>query len=256
MKTTHTTKLTALFPSSEATTIHTALASIVAPVSERHFDTTPNRTIDGTDYCYISTVTLPEVAEAWRQVAESHPVDLSPTLSPYAPSSYEPLPEQGEPVTGGTIYSDGESLWMARQDHTRTEHSPGEVLALFVRYRHPEQGLQWIDAETVEAGTLREYEGAMYRAVQGHTTQSTWAPPLVPALWALIEVPTEDEPLPEPTPDEPEEPEGVPEWEVGVTYETGDQVTYQGVVYQCRQPHPSYAHQPPSLVPALWEVVE
>ena len=244
MTTNHTTRLTALFPSTSAEAVHSALASIVAPVGERHFSTAPNRQIGGTGYVFISTVTLPEVAEAWRQVAGEHPVDLSPTLSPYAPSAYEPMPATGDPVIAGDIYEHGGYLWMARQGHLRTEHEPGEVLALFVRYRHPEQGLDWIPAETVEAGTLREYGGQMYRAIQGHTTQTTWEPPAVPALWALVEVPSEQE-----------EGDAVQQWEPGISVTAGEEYEYQGTTYRVIQSHTTLTGWEPPAVPALWEAV-
>lgn len=40
--------------------------------------------------------------------------------------------------------------------------------------------------EQVQPGDLRTYQGAVYRCLQAHTTQDGWAPPAVPALWAVV----------------------------------------------------------------------
>lgn len=46
-----------------------------------------------------------------------------------------------------------------------------------------------------------------------------------------------------------------PAWAVGVAYGVGAQVTYQGGVYACRQPHTSQADWSPVATPALWSRV-
>lgn len=43
-------------------------------------------------------------------------------------------------------------------------------------------------------------------------------------------------------------------WEPGVAYSVGDEVTYSGSTYRCRQAHTSQADWTPSAVPALWVV--
>lgn len=55
----------------------------------------------------------------------------------------------------------------------------------------PVEATVWEPGQQVSAGDLREFEGAIYRAVQAHTTQQGWEPPLVPALWSLIQEATE-----------------------------------------------------------------
>ncbi|GAA0915057.1 hypothetical protein GCM10009560_09010 [Nonomuraea longicatena] len=45
------------------------------------------------------------------------------------------------------------------------------------------------------------------------------------------------------------------EWAPGVAYTTGTRVTYQGVEYECRQPHTSQTGWEPPNVAALWKVV-
>ncbi|MEV0561364.1 carbohydrate-binding protein [Dactylosporangium sp. NPDC050588] len=44
----------------------------------------------------------------------------------------------------------------------------------------------------------------------------------------------------------------VPAWAVGVAYQVGAQVAYQGGVYACRQAHRSQSDWSPAAAPALW----
>ena len=248
MTTQHTTALRATITATAAEQAHAALVALVAPMGERHFSTAPNRLIDGEPHVYISTVTTPEVAEAYRQMAQGiDGVSISPAVSPYAAQDWPPLPAQGEPVEMGVIYEDGEVLWMARQTHTRTEHTPEVTPALWSRYRHPAQGLTWIAQEPVEAGTLREYEGVMYSCVQAHVTQTDWTPPAVPARWRPVEVIEE--------PDDPRDPE--PSGEVapfvaGEDVVPGDRREYEGEVYYCIQAHTTEDHWSPDVAHSLW----
>ncbi|MBH5317873.1 lytic polysaccharide monooxygenase [Paenibacillus sp. GSMTC-2017] len=46
-----------------------------------------------------------------------------------------------------------------------------------------------------------------------------------------------------------------PAWAAGVAYTTGTKVTYNGVVYECRQNHTSIAGWEPANVASLWKVV-
>lgn len=48
------------------------------------------------------------------------------------------------------------------------------------------------------------------------------------------------------------DPATVPEWAIGVAYQVGDKVTYQGVSYSCVQAHSAQAGWEPPNVPALW----
>ncbi|WP_283138040.1 lytic polysaccharide monooxygenase auxiliary activity family 9 protein [Rhizohabitans arisaemae] len=45
---------------------------------------------------------------------------------------------------------------------------------------------------------------------------------------------------------------GVTTWAPNTSYRAGDRVTYAGVQYECRQPHPSLTGWEPPNVPALW----
>lgn len=53
----------------------------------------------------------------------------------------------------------------------------------------------------------------------------------------------------------PDPPAGADPWEPGIAYSVGDEVTYSGNTYVCRQAHTSLDNWTPTAVPALWEVV-
>ena len=46
---------------------------------------------------------------------------------------------------------------------------------------------------------------------------------------------------------------GVPEWEPGVDYELDEQASFDGIIYDCLQPHTSQVGWEPPNVPSLWE---
>lgn len=151
---------------------------------------------------------------------------------------YRPLPAAGTELQAGEIYGYASGLVIVRQSHTRTEHAPADVPALFSVYRAGGGTQDWIANEPVQVGTIRTYGGKTYRCVQAHTTQTDWTPDKTPALWA------EYNPNPQPG-----------EWAVGVAYKVGDMVTYQSKQYRCLQAHTSQAGWTPTAVPALWQVV-
>lgn len=97
-------------------------------------------------------------------------------------------------------------------------------------------------------GALVLDEGTVYRNVSG--VPLTTAPsgfPGDPARWTHLFVVESTAPgEPDPDPVEP------PEWAPGVTYTTGDRVTYAGTIYVCAQAHTSQAGWTPTAVPALW----
>lgn len=80
--------------------------------------------------------------------------------------------------------------YQVRQRHfTQSDWLPSVVLALYtvVNTEPPvDDVLPWIAGETVVAGDLRSYEGVTYSCIQGHTTQTGWHPPAVPALWGVV----------------------------------------------------------------------
>ena len=150
-------------------------------------------------------------------------------------ATFPALPASGW-LEVGDIYAYDDSLVMVRQSHNRTEHNPADVLALFVVYREDAADvLEWVTGESVQVGTQRMYEDVTYECIQAHVTQGDWTPPTVPALWrVVVETPTTDE------------------WAVGVAYSVGDEVTYLGQLYRCRQAHTSISTWTPAAVLALW----
>lgn len=71
--------------------------------------------------------------------------------------------------------------------------------------------------------------------------------------------PTPTSPSPTPTASPTASPTGTPApggtWTAGRSYQVGDQVTYSGLTYRCRQAHTAIAGWEPPNVPALWTQV-
>lgn len=97
----------------------------------------------------------------------------------------------------------------------------------------------WATGSTYEAGDLREHAGTLWKCVQGHTSQSDWQPPDVPALW------THAAPA-----------NVIPEWTAPSgahdAYNTGDMVTFEGSVYRSLIDANVWS---PAAYPAGWELV-
>lgn len=83
-----------------------------------------------------------------------------------------------------------------------------EMVALFPQWR---VGKSYIVGERVQ------YEGKLYKCVQGHTSQADWTPDATPALWVKVSV------------------EEFPEWVQpqgsADAYNKGDKVTFEGKHY-------------------------
>jgi len=153
-------------------------------------------------------------------------------------AGYHPLPAAGTELQAGEIYGYAGGLVIVRQSHTRTEHAPADVPALFSVYRAGGGVQAWIANEPVMIGTHRTYGGVEYVCLRAHTTQADWTPPATPALWQVYTAPSVN-------------------WAVGVAYKVGDIVTYtpDGKRYRCLQAHTSQAGWTPPVVPALWQVI-
>lgn len=96
-------------------------------------------------------------------------------------------------------------------------------------------------ADAYRTGDVITWQGGVYQAVGDYLV---WSPDDYPGGWRKI---AEDDPTAgEDTTD------GPAEWAVGISYATGDQVTYQGAVYEVLQPHTSAAHWPPNQVASLY----
>jgi hypothetical protein len=187
----------------------------------------------------ISDVTrvgdLTGVNEALSVVADADENAYLGALSEVA-GAFPPLPPAGTWLEAGKPYQYGAGVVVVRQDHTRTEHEPSTVPALFLVWRESSaDALPWIAQEQVYVGTVRTYEGVTYRCIQAHQTQTDWTPDATPTLWAVV--------VEEPTTDE---------WAAGVAYKVGDVVAYGGAEYECRQSHTAQVGWEPPKVLALW----
>lgn len=59
--------------------------------------------------------------------------------------------------------------------------------------------LPWEVDTAYAVGDRRRYDSNVYKCLQAHTSQADWAPPVVPALWVVINTSssgTIDEPIP------------------------------------------------------------
>lgn len=169
----------------------------------------------------ISDVTqvgdLTGVNEALSVVADTDENAYLGALAPHA-DAFPPLPGAGTALEAGRPYQYGDGVVVVRQDHTRTEHEPSTVPALFLVWRADAgDALPWIAQEQVYVGTLRTYEGVTYRCRQAHPTEMP--PPEAPALWAVVIDSDDPQPWKQPT--------GAHD-----AYNTGDRVTYDGFTWQ------------------------
>ena len=169
--------------------------------------------------------------EAMLHHAETIIVSESETeyLAELPAAAFPILPDSGWLETGELYAYDG-GVVMVRQSHDRMHYAPAETPALFWTVNSSDE---WMAGEWVNVGTRRTYEGVLYEAIQAHTTESTWQPPNVPALWRAVQEPTA-------------------EWQAWTAYTIGDVVTYSGAEYECRQSHTSQPGWEPPNVLALW----
>lgn len=92
------------------------------------------------------------------------------------------------------------------------------------------------------AGDRVRYGGILYKCLQAHTSQGTWAPTAAPSLWARVLVP---------------DPEDIPDWiqpDSTNPYMTGDKVRHNGHVW--RSLVDNNVWEPSESLPTLWEMLE
>ncbi|GGM27714.1 MULTISPECIES: lytic polysaccharide monooxygenase [Micromonospora] len=168
-------------------------------------------------------------------------------------------PQQPEVQPPGGVFLERESPAPEQPAHTEHEHAPeqhdehdehderpgqpggGEPERAPHTPETPPSGevAGWAAGTAYPAGAQVTYQERTYVAVQAHTAQPGWDPPLVPALWHAV-APTEAA-------------GGVAAWQPQTPYETGSHVTFEGVVYMCRQGHIALPGWEPTRTPALWE---
>ena len=103
------------------------------------------------------------------------------------------------------------------------------------------EGRLWQPGIEVKFGDVYTFGAFLWRCLQDHTTQGTWTPDLVPALWRKVEIISED---------------AVRIWAAGIDYIVGDEVAYpdeNGTRYTCQQAHTAQTGWEPPAVPALWQ---
>jgi len=200
----------------------------ILPVAQpaRWHVTRGDEVLDGITHVGELTGVVPDATAIHAEGEAAYVAALAPVAA-----TLPTLPDSGW-LEAGAVYQHGGAVVMVRQAHYRTEHDPASVPALFWTVN---SGTDWIAGERVEVGARRTYEGVEYECLQAHTTQADWTPPVVPALWReYVETPPTNE------------------WAVGVAYKVGDEVTYAGLLYRCRQAHTAIVTWEPNRVPALW----
>lgn len=114
--------------------------------------------------------------------------------------------------------------------------------------------------DAYRTGAMVTFGGAIYRSL---IDANVWPPDVYPTGWLLVpaedadpgnDIPPDVDPIdPEPEPEPEREPEPSPAaWAVGVAYAVGDQVTFNGTTYTCRQAHTSLDGWTPAAVLSLW----
>lgn len=92
-----------------------------------------------------------------------------------------------------------------------SDEAAAETPALFPGWNYP---------ATYLVGDRVRYGGILYRCLQNHTSQESWAPNRTPSLWAKILIP---------------DPEVIPEWEQPEStnpYMKDDKVTHNGKTWE------------------------
>ena len=77
----------------------------------------------------------------------------------------------------------------------------------------------WVVGKAYAVNDRAQYNGALYKCVQAHTSQADWAPDATPALWKTVSI--------------DEYPEWVQPTGAHDAYNIGDKVTYNGQHYVC-----------------------
>lgn len=80
----------------------------------------------------------------------------------------------------------GGSMFVVVQAHTtQAGWEPGTATQALYRRVQPEGSTEWQPDTDYATGAECTYEGSTYTCLQGHTSQTGWEPPHVPALWQL-----------------------------------------------------------------------
>ena len=77
----------------------------------------------------------------------------------------------------------------------------------------------WVVGKAYAVSDRTQYNGALYKCIQAHTSQADWTPDATPALWKTVSI--------------DEYPEWVQPTGAHDAYNIGDKVTYNGQHYVC-----------------------
>ena len=99
--------------------------------------------------------------------------------------------------------------------------------------------LNWVAGMNYQIGDNVLFNDNQYKCIQNHTSQMDWTPNITPALWNLV--PTAKDSY------------GFYYWASQVSYKAGDQVDYNGAIYQCSIAHTSQTGWEPVYTPTLWQ---
>lgn len=94
----------------------------------------------------------------------------------------------------------------------------------------------WVVGVRYQRGDRVSHQGRNFECLQSHLSTAAQAPLVANTIWRLLSTP-----------------QVYPQWLLGSEYQAGDQVTYQGINYQCLQRHiPLFDTWSPSENPLLW----
>lgn len=105
---------------------------------------------------------------------------------------------------------------MAKLAQKQAMQITDDTEALEVQYLYPD----WKSGRDYAAGYRVNHNNILYKCLQDHTSQDSWAPDAAPSLWAKVLIP---------------DPAIIPEWEQPEStnaYTTGDRVTHNGKTWE------------------------
>jgi len=102
-----------------------------------------------------------------------------------AAGTYKPLPDVGQRVEAGEVYSYAGDMVIARQTHARTKDAPADAPELFATWKEDAPAvLEWIAGEKVDVKWQRVYEKVTYVCLKAHICEKDLTPDRARELWA------------------------------------------------------------------------
>ena len=101
-------------------------------------------------------------------------------------SAATPEWKPGMTLAVGDTVMHGGSMFVVIQAHTtQAGWEPGTATQSLFRRVQQEGSTEWQPDTDYATGAECTYEGRTYTCLQGHTSQTGWEPPNVPALWKI-----------------------------------------------------------------------